>query len=172
MIAMFIATIVMLSIVATFGSVIKTRNNIKISQRGMEDGRTAMDLMAKTLRMATDVTPGSKPFNDGVYNQISFYNTSTGQCTAYRKDGNGIIQVAFTTPPTSNTDLSTMCDSGVTYTYSALTSASVDSSNGLQFNIVKTSTTPSYALGKVTILMVINGKPLQTTVSFRDYSNL
>lgn len=158
-ISMVIAVLIMITVVAAFASFIKTRNVIITQQQDMEDARNALDLMAKDLRMsAYQVTPDTAT--------IKFYSNSTNMCVSYWYDSaNKAIKSDMEAPTPSGSPDPSTCKTSVTYTYNNnITNLSHISS--LIFNLTPSSATRR---GVVTIVLVVDGQTIETTVSLRDY---
>lgn len=196
MVAMAIAVIVMLTIVAAFGGIVKARNAIRNEQQDLENARNAMDFMAKELRMSTDVSSGTLNSQD---DSIAFFDNYGQQCAMYtffpNANGSGTIKTATVGPtgsPNVN-DVNKLCQGSYANSfsyvknndggnYSALTSGDNNSGGiilgnlkgleSLKFFIPSNLQNPTINMGRATILMVVDGQSLETTVSFRNYSNL
>ena len=190
-VSMAIAVDIMLAVVAAFAGMVKARNTIRNEQQDLENARNAMDVMAKNLRMSFDVSANGP--------MIAFYDNALSTCVAYKFNSNTNANTVQSTQvsPASTIDLSIinpnhLCEYGsyttsVSYVnhygsgYSDLTSGTNDSGGvksgnlsgltSLQFYLTPNPQTPDTAVGKVTILMIVDGQSLQTTVSFRNYSD-
>lgn len=154
-IAMAIFSIIALAAVAAFASIMGTSKKTREVQKNMEAAGTAMEMMAKNIRM------GSNFSNSELL--ISFYNTSQGKCIKYEFDD---VLHKLTT-----------CEAAVLDPDECLSASACGSAPTIidlvtnvtgKFSVVPSSDTPPVA-GKATIEMIIGGKNLQTTVSFMDY---
>lgn len=168
MIAMFIFSIIMTASVATFISAFSARNSARISQKGLEESRTAMEAIAKNIRMSIKVDNIASNRN-----KISMFNMSQGKCIAY-SSSSGVLRGVMTNPTDNPGD--------VTYPtclFPAETSWEVLISQGASawFDVTKTNTLSNpRVVGKATIKIdaeVETAKNhLQTTISFRDYEGI
>ncbi|MDR3559183.1 MAG: type II secretion system protein [Candidatus Pacebacteria bacterium] len=180
-VAMAIAVIIMLAVVAAFAGMVKTRNTVRDEQQDLENARNAMDTMAKELRFSSDVSING---SGGSGKEIAFYDNSSLKCTIYRL-ASGKIQMAEADPVSTATDPNQFCHNGgsnsIAYfnasgTYRDLTSvnsggmtiSNLPGLGSLEFNLDPQASTH---VGKATILMTVDGYSLQTTVSFRNYSD-
>lgn len=173
LITVFVSTLIILSVVATFAGVMRSRKKARDIQQNMENARSAMDLMAKTIRMSSKVS--TNPSNPIV---VYMYNNSTGQCVSFiRRSGVGQIEMG-TQRALSITDKSDSkyrnCRPGVVgdYDYSPITSLNENSKPVLLFEVTQSDVNSTLSIiGKATILVSLNDINLQTSVSFRDYGD-
>ncbi|MDO9231355.1 MAG: prepilin-type N-terminal cleavage/methylation domain-containing protein [bacterium] len=157
LISMFIFVVTIIIAVSIFANVASARQKSRKIQKNMEDARTALDLMAKNMRMSTGLGEVSNQ-------EIYMYNNSQGQCVSYKFDNNK-LKISQETP--SDTD-NPACDT-ITYpSYSSVIGSDVSGS----FVVVPTSIIAPKAVGKATVILTIDGVNMQTSVSFRDYNNM
>jgi type II secretory pathway pseudopilin PulG len=164
MVAIFVSMIIIVAVVGTFAGVVKTRNIIRTSQQNLENVRGIMDLMAKTLRMSTQVVVGSGTPPTSIF----FYNFSTNRCMSFRQHSSQ-IEVASINPINPD-DLTKICGTNPPDNFSDDDYANLTSQNieHLWFDLKQ----PANGLGRAAMLISVGGNDLQTTVSFRDYSQL
>lgn len=158
MISMFIFVLTIITAVSIFSTVAHTRHKSREIQRNMEDARTALDLMAKNMRMSTGLGPS------GTVQEIYMYNNSQGQCISYKFDSSK-LKISQETPSNPNIPA---CDTILYPPYSSVIESDVSG----RFAIVPTSITAPKTVGKATIILTIGGVNMQTSVSFRDYNNM
>jgi prepilin-type N-terminal cleavage/methylation domain-containing protein len=151
-----IFSMMILVVTATFSSsFLVNRKNQKI-QRKMETARTAIDNIAKNVRMSRGLMLSG--------NTIYMYNNSQGNCISYRFDS-GELQMAQVE------SVSESCDTADGVVYESFYEAIADEITDGKFNITETVTDPTIpVIGKATILINIDGKVIQTSVSLRDYT--
>lgn len=147
-----------LSVVSSFASIMGAQNKARKIQKEMEAAGTAMESMAKTIRMSSYLTKNSG--NSSIY----MYNNSQGKCVRYRFSASN-LQVAEFVP----LDPASECSTGANYTNYINIISGV---SGI-FSVVKTdATVDPKVIGKATILMKMGDSSLQTTVSFMDYNGI
>jgi len=171
-VAIFVFSIVMTTVMAVFVNVSTSRKKIKAIQKDVEDARFGMELMAKSLRMSSVVKCDETSTCDGSLTyELRVFDYSQGKCVRYKLDTFNHLQSSAI----SATGLAD-CDSKVDgdFTFSNMTGGNVSS---LNFAAIKSDNTK---FGKVTIAMKVCYKGIcsgnsgdeaniQTTVSLRDY---
>ncbi|KKP79990.1 MAG: hypothetical protein A2271_01040 [Candidatus Moranbacteria bacterium RIFOXYA12_FULL_35_19] len=159
LIAMFIFVLTIITAVSIFASVSSTRQKSREIQRNMEDARTALDLMAKNMRMSTGLSEVGN-----THQEIYMFNTSQGDCISYKFDSDNKLKISQI-PSANSSNCST-----IAYTYNPIISSDVSGS----FSITPTlATAIPKRVGKATIVLTIDGTTtMQTTVSFRDYKEI
>lgn len=161
MISMFIFVLTIITAVSIFSNVSFTRKNSREIQRNMEDARTALDLMAKNMRMSIGLV------DDGDQ-RIYMFNTSQNSCVSYMFSG-GRLQMSQVFPTSSLSEDQKCLPANVSYVnYQDIIQSNVSGS----FIIIPTSITTPKTVGKATIVLAIDGVNIQTSVSFRDYNNI
>ncbi|MFZ2975678.1 MAG: prepilin-type N-terminal cleavage/methylation domain-containing protein [Candidatus Moraniibacteriota bacterium] len=167
MISMFIFVLTIVTAVSIFSNVSFTRKNSREIQRNMEDARTALDLMAKNMRMSIGLDYNVVGNNQAIY----MLNSSQSNCVSYRFSG-GKLQIAqevLGTAPLEADKCKPVGGTGVTYgPYVDVIENNVTGS----FVITTTLTGATRRVGKATIILTVNGVNMQTSVSFRDYNNI
>lgn len=165
LISVFIFSLVMITVVALFTRFVTFQKRSQAVQRNMEDARFAMELMAKTLRTSSVLSPA------GNSNSIDLYDYSQQKCIKYSFSSSKINSQSA-----SEDD---KADCG-TAAFSSVTPMVGNSINNMTFSAVPSTLSPS-VVGQVTISMVIcsnnsacsgtenDRAALQTTVSLRDY---
>ncbi len=157
LIAIFIFVLMITASVSVFTGVFSARQEGRKIEKNMENARTALDLMAKNMRMSTNLVRLSDQ-------EIYMYNNSQGQCIGYKFE-DGELRIGQATPAGMDCD-----PAHVLYgSYNPITSGDVSGS----FSVTPTSDVSPKKIGKATITMTIDGSTsMQTTVSFRDYNNI
>jgi len=158
LISVFIFTIVITVVTFAFSKAFFSSQKTRVVQRNMENGRIAMETMAKNIRMSRKLTATSST--------IKMYNNSQAKCIAYVFSGSKLQSVIYdaggsTSDPTcADPNMSNAID---------LVSANANGS----FEVTETKTTDPKKIGKATILVNIgtgaDTQHIQTTVSFRDF---
>lgn len=166
-IAIFVFSVIMTTVTATFVSVINTRKKVKAVQQDVEDARFAMELMAKTLRTSHVVSP-TLP---STVSDIKVFDYSQSKCIEYRLAGNKLQSGEATAVD------EVACATATPGPFSDMTSGYL---NNLSLDVIPSSGTTR---GKVTIAMKIcynltcsgansDAVNIQTTVSLRDYEEV
>ena len=161
LISVFIFTLIVTVVTFSFSKAFFSSQKTRAVQRNIEDGRIAMETMAKNIRMSRKlvVTPDKTT--------IIMYNNSQEKCIAYVFSGSKLQSVMYdaggsaSDPTCADPTMSDAVD---------LVSANISGS----FNASETKTTDPKRIGKATILVNIGTgtgiQHIQTTVSFRDYA--
>ena len=170
-VAIFVFSIVMTTVMAVFVNVSTSRKKIKAIQKDVEDARFGMEIMAKTLRMSSIVRCNGAITCDGTpVDNLQIFDYSQNSCIKYRLDTlNKKLQSG-----TAVAADRTACEGATVSTFSDMTGGNVSS---LNFAAIKSDNTK---FGKVTIAMKVCYKGIcsgnsgdeaniQTTVSLRDY---
>ena len=161
LIAMFIFTLMFTASISVFSEVFSARQKAREIERNIEDARTAIDLMAKNMRMSTSL---KKVIGEET---VYMYNTSQEQCISYKFEGKE-LKISQANPAGADDK---NCDpSHVAYgSFNPITSDNVSG----KFVITETKTSSPKIIGKATVNMEINESiNVQTTVSFRDYDDI
>ncbi len=175
LIATFIFSIVMVSVVSYFVSITAANQNTKRLQQNLEDTRFAMNRIAKVLRTSVVVTPSSNASNIGT---LRVYDYSQAGCVEYTFDSNSnSLRERFVVKPGTETDEKTWCR-----TTSSLSASSplVNVTDGTfigHFNAVPSKDAAgSEEAGRVVMNATIGRRALsstiQTTVSLRNYEEI
>jgi prepilin-type N-terminal cleavage/methylation domain-containing protein len=179
LIATFIFSIVMVSVVSYFVNITAANQNTKRLQQNLEDTRFAMNRIAKVLRTSVVVTPSSNASNIGT---LRVYDYSQAGCVEYTFDSNSnSLRERFAVKPGTETNEKTWCR-----TTSSLSSPSslvnvMDGTFAGHFNAVPSKDTASAGsgneeAGRVIISATIARRALsstiQTTVSLRNYEEI
>lgn len=186
-IALAVASILVLAVGKIFLASTETHQTARTSQENLDTARSVMEIMAKNLRMSTHTISYS---NGSI---IYMYNSSQKQCVSYKFDSTKTILTGQCNPKTDATGKivgsdgsseSTICDGSkgnpcASGAITPLTSMSVDNVTGSFFVPKPTSASSSPpVIGKATITMTIGSdtasqnNTLQTSVSFRDYQDI
>jgi prepilin-type N-terminal cleavage/methylation domain-containing protein len=167
--AIFIFSLIMVASVSVFVSAFHARIAARKSQKGLEESRTAMETIAKNIRMSTKVAN----FSIGATNTVRMFNLSQGQCIAYEEVSNVLKSIKYipsdpdpasvgypdceTVPPTTDVLLSSGADVTFMVTPTVITAG-------------------SQVVGKATVLIKLTTGTMvdriQTTTSFRDYKDI
>ncbi len=169
-ISTFIFSLVIVVAVSAFASSFSAQKTVRKEQRNLEEARTAMETMAKNIRMSSNLVPSNPSGSE--YKTIAMFNNSQSVCLRYHFTGVKLTVARGNFAVGVNVPLD--CSNGV-IAYSApteLISIPVDG----RFRVVKTSTVAPEKIGKATILINIGSgselQNIQTTVSFRDYEDI
>jgi Tfp pilus assembly protein PilV len=175
LVAMFISTLIAITVVTTFVSAYRAQKNARNTQKDVEDSKISLEYLAKIIRMSSNI----KPAAGGTVTSIYMYNKSIDNCIRFEYNGGSKkieerrCQPQDTANPCStgdNTTFGSDCPGGVT---PAATEVSGQMGSA-QFYI------PNYGavinpIQRITIRMQMmkdTNARLQTTVSLRDYRNL
>jgi prepilin-type N-terminal cleavage/methylation domain-containing protein len=182
-VAMAMAVVITLAATAAFGGMVKARNTVRNEQQDLENARNVMDTMAKQFRMSSDDAVG-KNVSSG--DTVAFYDDASQTCLSYTFDTSSkSIEQAQMTPPPSAAGTNYLCDNNNNiynlYSYysnyqpftssnsGGLTLGNIPGLTSLQFFMPANDPDPTTSVGRVTILMIVDGQSLETTVSFRNY---
>ncbi len=169
-ISTFIFSLVIVVAVSAFVGSFSTRKTVRAEQKNLEEARTAMETMAKNIRMSSYLkkTAGTE--------EIKMFNSSQTACFKYYFLNNklSVAKYQFAAGWDPATDPQ-KCSDG-TISYDAATDLISILVTG-KFDVVQTSAViGSEAIGKATILINIGTgnelQNIQTTVSFRDYAEV
>jgi type II secretory pathway component PulJ len=181
LVAMFISTLIMISVVAAFASAFRAQKTARKVQRDLEDAKTAIEYMAKIIRMSSDVRPRS----GGGY-AVYMYNKTTENCVGFRYDtASKTIKEQRCTPldpndPCANGTVNASAGTIAVGTDCASAPSETEISSQLNEarfyvpNYGASSTFPN-PIRRVTVRMVMasdSNARMITTVSLRDYVNL
>lgn len=166
-VAIFVFSLVMTTVTATFVSVINSRKKVKAIQQDMEDARYAMELMAKSLRTSSVTSSDSA--------DIRIYDYSQGKCIEYKFDSASNKLQSGSGTPTDPDDAIGTCNYG---TLSNLTNGNIS-----DVHFVAAKSVGGAKVGKVTIALKVcyndicsgsggDTAMIQTTVSLRDYQEV
>jgi prepilin-type N-terminal cleavage/methylation domain-containing protein len=167
LITTFIFVIIVMASTAAFASVIKTRKITREVQQNLFDGRAAMEIMAKNIRMSTKL--------GGNANSIYMYNNSRGKCIKYIVSGNSLWVFEGYDPASNLPEDDDYLDCSVP---SGDRVEILSNVSGHRFEITPTNKEPgSETVGKAIFSLKIGqgnsqDEVLQTTVSFRDYKDI
>jgi prepilin-type N-terminal cleavage/methylation domain-containing protein len=164
-IAIFIFSLIITTVVATFIKVIEMRGKVKTVQQHTESARVAIEEMAKILRTSAIMS------DDGIDTNIEVFDYSQEKCIRYNYDnGNKKLQVEVVSPATPLTP-STCSFSNI---YTDMTGPYI---GGFSFYSIK-SDAAAKTRGRVTMVAKVcntvgcsglDKVHIQTTVSLRDY---
>lgn len=174
-VAMFISTVIILSVTAAFASAFRAQKKAREVQKSIEEAKATLEYMAKIIRMSSNI----KELDGGA--SVHMYNKSTNQCVKYSFDSNG-KKISSQTCAVDEDDVKDL-DKGPCYYKVGFDEkpCSSDSSYGTSVYITNSDINDAQFfvsvadIKRVTIRMEMeedeNAK-LQTTVSSRDYQDL
>lgn len=166
MISVFIFSLIALTATAAFLSGFSARNTAKAAQRNLEEARTAMEMMAKNMRMSTKLASSTGD------TKVIMFNNSQGKCIEYSFENNKLRGVVYDEATGSVDDPNYPDCSSNPGGLTDIISIPVVG----QFSVVITKSIPFKEIGKATISMSIGEgnsiQHIQTTVSFRDFKEV
>jgi prepilin-type N-terminal cleavage/methylation domain-containing protein len=180
-VAMFISTLIITTVVAAFASAFRARESAGNTQRSIEDAKTSIEYMAKTIRMSSNLQPVS-----GSSNNVIMFNKSQEKCIQYIFNN---VSKTIDEKYCTVCDFSDPCKKG-TFTTSSLADCNdpnpatikndckVD--NPITNSISSSLSDASFSVSgtyikRVTVRMKMTSDTnptMQTTVSTRDYKDL
>jgi|WetSurMetagenome_2_1015567.scaffolds.fasta_scaffold308821_1 prepilin-type N-terminal cleavage/methylation domain-containing protein len=171
LVAMFISTLIMVTVVSAFASAFRAQKIARSTQRNIEDAKISLEYMAKIIRMSSNLTATS-------ISDVSMYNKSLGgKCVKFTYNS-GVITESSCAPTAASAD--NPCSIGNVSDCSSGAYETVDIINTLDnaaFYIPAYLPPAAYPnpIKRVTIRMKMKNDDnanLQTTVSLRDYKNI
>jgi Tfp pilus assembly protein PilW len=179
LVAMFISTLIVTTVVAAFASTFRTQKIARDTQRDIEDAKTTLEYMAKIIRMSSSMKPDATTAQNTPV--IYIFNKTMNECIGYWYDNSaGVkkIKEQSCTP----LDESNPCTkgilgaSGVNFNGDCSPVETVISStlSDAEFYIPAYGTAPS-PIKRLTIRMQTehdSGAKMQTTISLRDYKKV
>jgi type II secretory pathway pseudopilin PulG len=160
LISVFIFTLIITVITFSFSKAFFSSQKTRVVQQNIEEGRIAMETMAKNIRMSNKLAV--------IANGIKMYSGSQARCIAYMFSAGKLQSVSYvpdgsaSDPDCADPNFSVATD---------LVSANISGS----FVVTETSITSPKKIGRATILVNIGTgidvEHIQTTVSFRDYAS-
>lgn len=172
LIAILISSIIVLAVASFSLSAVKTHRLAVDLQNDLEDARGAMEIMAKDIRMSSDLRTYNPSENDI---RIKMNNSSKQKCVAYWFDNNARLLRSRSFGYVS--EISPRCGEannnwGNISEYSLVGDANFTGN----FHVFETDMTSStHVMGRVVIQIGVGESEvhyLQTTVSLRDYEAL
>lgn len=171
LISIFIFTLIIVTSISVFAGVVLARQKNRVMQKNLEEGRTALETMAKNIRMSRKLT------TNGTTDQIVMFNNSQDRCIAYFFDSTDkSLKTEQAAPDGSPSEDDYPDCSGVTVINDPIIPS--DNITG-SFDVVETNSDSSLGdikIGKATIRLTIGSgdqaQNMQTTVSFRDYEGI
>jgi prepilin-type N-terminal cleavage/methylation domain-containing protein len=168
-----ISSIIIVAVVAVFASFIKNRRNVGTIQQSMENTRSALELMGKSLRMSCNITVGDRSTKTGDRSSIFFADQSSNSCIEYEFSSGAIVRKEYTRVTligTENIDLCDSLDRGCDWPPAPPISTinlTDNSLNNVSFNVQYNISTNE--IPRITIKAETLGKIMQTTISSRNY---
>lgn len=169
-VAIFVFSLIMTTTMATFVGMTSSRKKVKAIQLDVEDARYAIELMAKTLRTSSVISPNALDVQD-----IRAYNYSEGMCVEYKFNSTTNKLQSWSGAPNTEGEMST-CSWPASTSLNDMTNGNI---GDVHFAIVKTGTT---TVGKVIIAVKVcygndctaagDVTTIQTAVSLRDYNEV
>jgi prepilin-type N-terminal cleavage/methylation domain-containing protein len=159
LISMFIMVTIITAVTAVFAKSYLTRKSAREYQANLEEARTAIEAIAKNMRMSSEAVSA-----DG--ETLTMLNNSQTKCVRYRFDGVDLKLYQSFYPYNSGDD----CAAGDYETNEGeVISRSVEGG----FVIIPTDRTGSpKSIGRGTVWIRMGTQTLQTSVSFRDYEDI
>ena len=158
LISVLIFTVIIVVITFAFSKAFFSSQKTRVVQKNMENGRIAMETMAKNIRMSrklSEITGGVKMFNN-----------SQGKCIAYVFSGDKLQSFSYVAGGSLSDPI---CADPTIANAVDLVSANA----GGSFIVTPTRITVPKQIGKATILINIgtgvDTEHIQTTISFRDF---
>ena len=169
MVAIFILSLITLTSVAFFANVAWARKNSLKLSKNIENGREAIQIMAKNIRMGSHLGPA------GNTTLIYFFSEVTVQCVSYRFNAaTQTLESAFQNKADASDEDCSPVHVGA-YSYTPLTSTDMEATGSFT---VKQTDTVGKVIGMATINMLVDsmlvGKKysLETAISFRNYEGI
>jgi prepilin-type N-terminal cleavage/methylation domain-containing protein len=176
--ALFIFSLVMMSVTSYFASTTVANRNTRLLQQNLEDVGFAMNRIAKVLRTSVVLSP----ILPSPVTSIRVYDYSQGACLRYEFSGNTIHEFVSTAPfPGGGANEKTWCASVNVgdFTSVSLITTTGASISGRFYVIPSNDGVPAgdpLVAGRVTmnakITRVNNFSTIQTTVSLRNYKEV
>jgi len=166
LVSIFISTLIMLSVTASFASAFKMQKRAREVQRSIEEAKGALEYMAKIIRMSSNV----QGISGGA--GVSMYSKSLTQCVRFSYDSGEILEEKCPLKAGSEDDPckdGSQSDCAGNYSNTIITGEDV--LNGLEFFV------GGDKINRVTIRMEMSddydpNAKFQTTVSARDYKDI
>ncbi|HRY82360.1 MAG TPA: prepilin-type N-terminal cleavage/methylation domain-containing protein [Candidatus Moranbacteria bacterium] len=158
LISIFIFSLIIITSVSIFAASASARQKSRKIQKNMEDARTALDLMAKNMRMSTELNTSNGTDEDTTI----YMNNSSQGCISYKFESNK-LQIGYTGG-------SSDCSNALLYpSYNDIMESDVSGKFYVKTTLI---TEGSKRVGRATISLTVDGINLETSVSFRDYNEI
>ncbi len=167
-ISIFVFSLISLVSVSIFANVVKVQKNTRDVQKDLETSRTAIDQVAKNMRLSSGLrTANNNPSDSEIY----MYNTTQNKCFDY-KFTSGQLIVGRANPSLDVANNPHCSPSDVNYNLETFPITEGNITNG-KFFVTKTdaSSTPK-AIGRATVVLTVDKEHIQTSVSFLDYAGI
>lgn len=156
-----IFSFISIAVVGAFASIASTGQKTRLVQKKLESAGTAMESMGKIIRMSDNILYDK--INDP--NNIYMRNTSQNKCIQYSFDSaSKILRTRELSVPGTPPD-PTYCADPSNYASASLFDL-ISNVDDVKFEVVAPDPTTA---GMATILIFVDNKRLQTTVSFLNY---
>lgn len=158
-VALFVFSIAMTAVTGIFVSFFKANTLARETQQQLEDVQQAINIMSKKIRTSSLAgTPSASTLRI-----LEYSEAASPQCQEYIFSGGNI---RYTDPVTIASGSPTECELATLPAYKNLINTPVTA----RFIATKSQGAPNPLVGKVTILIEVAGRPIQSTVSLRDYN--
>jgi len=163
-VAIFVSSVIMVAVVSIFATFVNNRNSVRNTQQNLENGRAAMEYMAKMIRMSCDIKLVTVAGQTSIY----FYSKMDGDYIKFTKNGNNKIESSYYKPATPPDD---PCSFDV---FSVVFSGNteISSVNVSSLNFAHTAVGTKIPLITISMTTLAPATTLQTSVSARDYGEL
>lgn len=170
LVSMFIFVLIMLVITSVFIVMVKARKEAREMQKNMENLRSAIEFMAKNIRMSSVDYPDAGTVNA---HAIYIYNHSQQKCMVFYFPGVATKSIKFAEVAGTReamSDCSSVSYEGLDKYLAIFGDVNPIQEVDFYYNQFATNST----LGKVTISARMQGiqDSMQTTVSLRNYSSI
>jgi prepilin-type N-terminal cleavage/methylation domain-containing protein len=160
-----ISSLIIIAVVGVFASFVKNRRGVRLMQQSMENTRSALELMGKSLRMSCNISLSGT-------NKIYFADQTLSSCISYEFDTNKIVRKEYTEDATGTIDLcnSNYCKFANPYIPGTNVDLTDTNISGISFSVMNNNVT-NKEIPRITISIQssTSDKIVQTTVSARDY---
>jgi prepilin-type N-terminal cleavage/methylation domain-containing protein len=163
LVSMFIMVTIVMAVTAVFAKSYSARKAAREAQTNLEEARTAIEAIAKNMRMSSHTR------EDGTGKTLTMLNNSQGICLKYRFFTDSTGQKKLSQSSRLPSGAADDCSAGAYGAEGEMISKTVDGG----FHIIETDRTAgSERVGRGTIWIKMGTQTLQTTVSFRDYQGV
>ena len=169
LVSLFVFSIAIVAATQTFTSAYAGYRMTRVVQHDLENAQFAMNILAKTLRTSSVVSPATGPF-PRQSSFIKFYDHSQEKCIHYR-----LSEEALEVASADASGGVSACDGMTLAAFTVVTTGTVTGS----FYVTPSATVggPATRVGRVTIALAISADAnhtaqIQTSVSLRDFGNI
>lgn len=162
MVAMFVFSLVMVGVVASFAQVVKLNHTSKRIQQNLEDVRFVFNRITKTLRTSVVVS------SSGIQDSIQIYDYSQSKCFFY-SFAQGVFRETSKSKPVAEANEKTWCRDYNFGVGSAVAGSSDTTLNGSFFVLPSSATQAGRITMRATITRLGISSTIQTTASLRNF---